>query len=1026
MVINVKAIFEEGLLPESILHQLDECGKTEVDFFKVILDIYFCIGGRRETISIADLNRKDKNVWNAKWVSGRVRDSDLLPKGKDNDMECDVAFNTLKALGFFMESQNKKIFDKYKSIFKEHHTDGNLPPKTSIHLSQQPLMSAAHEIIDSNKWTFGPRAGEKKVAFYGNVMNLYRLELCSMMGYDEKFKQMIETLNVFAQRFCEYVETTTLGRVVFDWLLEQASNNDKTGAAELLLSIMLTSNFEKEYVRHQCNDTNHNYMDIKSLPPKRYTLNVSGLRRIYFTMVVDKGLTKDNEKEICGWETLQELDFMHQMLFFEDEDATELSIPFLLVWLYSGFPLAVIMCVKMLEFLVKDNKKELLKYKTSNDIIKLRHFLFILISHNKDNSAVCMDVERMPEKMPLLTEDEITLCSEVYASMVMFFQQNISIEEIKLLTGTIKSTDSLRPIVNIVFNRHKKELIKTIDLIDFMNYTEIYCCSDNHILFNNLMIDLAGKNAIVMLKAFFNNNFKNCLQKKPNERTAAFILMSIGLLKETIQILMELSMSRKDNVFIQTMKEFNMLEIFKNIFDNTDKYYSILNPGLKLLIYVLKLNTAWFTTMDNVNIFKDYAQTIFIKTQDSITISLLSELFEFFYLWTRNFHGNTSSQFNEMTIYLNATLFKDCNDILKTKFYTLLSNYKGLDLSFEYAIMKLGILSPTEYIHQAYSHIFTLIKDFGSPHALRALSELGVQMWKHILCNFKMKKNVINWEFFKKIFEYFNELINKPGLKLARPVAEFLKCVFQISAIEKDSLKRSNLIDKMVNEKFLDKLGFILVKEIFGETPFYFCSGASNLQAVYLNMPESEAIGQIEGEIVSSFELLSSKDKQEIKKESIRRLHTYKMRSEELLLENIESMDEESIRFHFNHVNIRLAKICAINDPLEDWESKGNLLSALKFIFIASKNDGIRKKIKDAVEWLYAFTLLCPYGKYEDLFIHVKYCIVLKPNDEGEKQAFIDRIGLMIFSILDNAHTLSNGLKYEFAKNAIQKLASKF
>uniref|UniRef100_A0A0N5A6T0 LisH domain-containing protein n=1 Tax=Parastrongyloides trichosuri TaxID=131310 RepID=A0A0N5A6T0_PARTI len=1018
MSLNIGKILDNEISPEVILNQLDECGKTELDFFKVFLDVYFHLGGKNQKITKKELRTMNKEVWSSKWTSDGTNET-LMPKDKNNEMECIVAFNTFKAIGSFMETQNKKVFEKYKSIFKECHDDENLSPKTPLDTPRQPLIAAGKEILTDNKWKLEPSTGPRQISFYGVFMNFYRLELCSMMGSNEKFKQAISILMTLSQRFCEYVLETKLGHAVFDWLLKQAV--EKNGTAELVLSLMLSANLYTEYFRHQCNDTSHNSMDKDSLKRKRHLLNFEGLNKIYYSMVVDPQLTKDHEKGICTWETLQGLDFLHQMFSNNFNDAFELSIPFVELWLYSGFPLAVAMCIRILRYMVEIYDDELKEYKNLLFMTKIRRFLFLLISHNKDNSEVCEKYEGMPERIPLLTEEEIAECSEVYGHIATYFKGHNDPNEIRLLTKGIKTQETLKPIVNMVYISHKDDLKKKpVELSKFMEYSIKYSCRENQVLFNNLLLDTAGVNSIILLKAFFNNKFRSCLEDKPNEKSLEFTLMAIGLLEEIIKVLEKLSESRKDNVFIQAIKEFNMLEIFKNIFDNSDKYYSILNPGLKLLIYVLKLNTAWFTTMDNVNIFKDYAEKIFIKTHDKITISLLHEVFEFFYLWTRNFHGVTSTQFKVMAIYLNQTLFKDCNDILKNKFYTLLSTYNGIDLSLEYAVVKFGILPPSKYVYQVFDHILIQLKNFGTPQALRVKTEIGVQMWRHVLQNFKLNKNVIDWELFNNVSEHFNDLVDELQLKLARPVAEYLKSIFQMSSIEKEPLKRSEFIDKMMNEKLLNKLAFIITKEIFGEKPFYFCSSASKLQTVYLNMPLTENVDQKNCKLFASFESLILQDKQKIMKESERMLHTYKLRSEESLLGN-----EKNIQSVLNHANVRLAKLCTIDDPLEDWESKGNLLSCLKYVFISSKNDNIRKKIKDAVEWLYAFTLLCPYGKYEDLFVHVKYCIALKPDDQKEKQAFIDRIGLMIFAILDNANNLSDELKHEFARNAIKKLSSK-
>uniref|UniRef100_A0A0K0F808 DUF4704 domain-containing protein n=1 Tax=Strongyloides venezuelensis TaxID=75913 RepID=A0A0K0F808_STRVS len=1053
MVQRIITLLEEGYTPKSILGHLDECGNDEFDFFEAFLDFYSVVGRKANSISSYELKNGNSTLWNEKLRKMSTSDtndvySNWLPSNENHDLEHVAAFNSLMALGSFIKSRRPRLCAKLTEKFSSSEIalgEGNNNDCGSLIDSIQPLVSVSEELFESRNWILTPQ--ENCTTFIGdcNTVNVYRIELGCLMGRNEKFKEVVEVLSTLAQRFVEYVETTNVGVEVFKLLLDQASETDKTGTAELFLSVMLTTRFDTRYSRHQCDKKHHAKSHFSGGETRLYDLGcLEGLRRVYFGKVIDAKLLSDYEKKKFSFETLQSLDFLHQMICFKDKDAVKLSLQFVHLWIYSGSPVAIAQSAKMLRTIFEAEKGILNDGFTIEEIHKLSSWIFLIISHNKGNTEILSNRDEFPDSIPLLTEEEVRECIELYKYINLKFQSNVDPQNLKLLTSVACDPEVFKCIVQIITNRYKADLKGFRSFKDFLKFSVNFCCEKNRIIFLNLLTAETNENIIKMLVSFFDKTFYTLLEDNHDQLNSTCILVSIEYLESTIEQLSNLKVKFNDDVYLSVLKKFNFLEIFDTIFNSFSDFYSIVNPSLKLLLTVLKLNIPWFVNKENVLKLQEHLENIFIVTKDRITISYLSKIFMFLYYWTRDTFGCHSMEFNDTVKFICSKLTKHCFEIL-------IKNHEMLEVDFKQ-------LTPEELFFYSLNqdHIFAAIKidalpKIGSDHpkkifdilvqlmdhliklrdplAAKVISEIMKILPKYALHVILMKNNIDDMDDFLHVLQFLEQLSSIPTMSVCKAITSYFYCISKLCIRQTTKEARNKIIKTLVKGKILDKINNILVNEIFGDTPFYFDWKSSNIQGLYINAPKKDKLGEGNEqsvEVAPFIRNLLAVDENENIEIGKKRLQVYQKRFKYPIKEHFKLKNEEYSKFYFQHVALRICKIATLSSHLmEEWEEKKELLSSVKTLFFLVHDKEIKTIIKRSIEWIYAFTLLCPWEKYEDLLVEIKGCLLFSENDSDEKFDIFDRISLKIFSILDVNKTLDENMKCEFAVNALSRLASR-
>uniref|UniRef100_A0A0N5BHF2 MIF4G domain-containing protein n=1 Tax=Strongyloides papillosus TaxID=174720 RepID=A0A0N5BHF2_STREA len=221
------------------------------------MEFYPVVGRRVNSICLYELKNGNSTLWNGKLRKISTSDIDdvyrnCLPSNENLDLEHVSAFNSLMALGSFIKSQRSQLCVELTEKFSSSKIalgEGNNNDYGSINDSVQPLISISEELFESCNWILRPQ--DNCTTFIGNTINAYCIELVCLMGRNKKFKEVVKVLYTLAQRFVEYVGTTNVGVEIFKLLLDQTFDTDKTGTAELFLSVMLTARFDSRYSRLQ-------------------------------------------------------------------------------------------------------------------------------------------------------------------------------------------------------------------------------------------------------------------------------------------------------------------------------------------------------------------------------------------------------------------------------------------------------------------------------------------------------------------------------------------------------------------------------------------------------------------------------------------------------------------------------------------------------------------------------------------------------------------------------------------------------
>uniref|UniRef100_A0A0K0E2I9 Nucleolar pre-ribosomal-associated protein 1 C-terminal domain-containing protein n=1 Tax=Strongyloides stercoralis TaxID=6248 RepID=A0A0K0E2I9_STRER len=1043
-----------GSEDSSILEHLDECGNDEFDFFEALIEFY-CVVGQKgsNTISLQDLKDGNSALWNQKLKSVGLSDvdskySNWLPSYETYPMEYAAAFNSLKGLGSFIRSKKPEISDKISGsvtyfpmsciLDKGIEEDYNV-----ISSSAQPLITVSEMFFDCNNWFLSSKEDCSKLISNRNASNTYRIQLGYLMGTNNSFREIIEVLYTLAQRFVEYVITTNVGVEVFKLLLEQASGVDKTGTAELFLSIMLTTPFEKNYSRHQCKEKDHDLLESSSKSVLSHDLkSVEDLRRAYFGKVANVKLVFDCEKKRFTFQTLQSLDFLHQMIFFGDKDAAILSLDVVNWWIYSSSPLAITQSARMMRYIFETNKGSLKDLITVEEIRKLSSWIFLIISHNKNNTEFLNDKQISSDSIPLLVEEEVEECIELFKYILLNCQHSVSAQELKSLTSIANDSKTFKCISSIIISQYKEELKKSKYLKDIIRISIINCCEKNRLDFVKLLVLESGGNNLEMLVEFFNETFNDLLDKNDNDVAFISVLISIEYLNDTVEALKDLGKKFNDKVYISFLQKFNFLSIFEKIFNSISKCYTFLHPALKLLLTLLQLNIPWFVNSENISKLQIYLEDIFISTKDRIVISYLSKIFMFLYKWTKNRFGSDSKELKDMINFLCLKPVKKLVEILmmnhqmlqiepsKLKpeelfFYSLSQEHIFAAIKIE-ALPKIGTTFPRKIFEILIGIVDYLVK-LTTPLGKKTISEIVAILPRYALHICVIENNDNNINTFLKISQLIEQLLSRSRMPIGKVITSYFDCVSKLCMRQSCIGTRNETIKVLVGEKILEKLSYILVNEIFGDTPFYFDLQSSITQAVYLNSPLDDKVNESSSEFLETdhfFENLSFTDENAISEICKKRLHTFKQRHKEPLVQNFKLESKEYSKFYFNHVLLRLSKVGLLSSHLmEEWEGKKELLSSLKTLFFLTSDKELKAIIKKSFEWVYAFVILCPWQKYEDLFDVVKGCFLFGESDINEELEFFDRVSLKIFSILESNKTLDDDTKSGFAYYALSRLA---
>ncbi|CEF67208.1 Hypothetical protein SRAE_2000187300 [Strongyloides ratti] len=1054
MVCQIINLLENGYSPKLILKLLDECGKDEFDFFEALLELY-CVVGQKGTGTINSHELRNGNClsWGKKLSSSKVSDRNnkyggWLPICESHYIEYAAAFNSLKGLGAFLKSRKPNLKDKIKKFTTSSSVISALGEKKEkdydpISDSVQPLVSVSEMLFDCGDWFLSPKENCSKSIGKNNISNVYRIQLGYLMGKNKRFSELIEVLCILAQRFVEYVESTSVGVEVFKLLLEQASGVDESGTAELFLSIMLTTSFEKEYSRHQCKSKHHDLSHSLEESMSLYDLKcIADLRRAYFGKVVNVKLLSDCEKKKVYFQTLQSLDFLHQMVYFNDKDAIKLSLNFAHWWVYSSSPLAITQSVQLLRYIFEVGKNMLDNLITIEEIHKLCSWIFLLISHNKNNTEFLYDKQITLDSIPLLTEEEIKECVELYKYIILNFHHSVSTKELRLLTNIVNDSTTLKSISHIIIGYCKVDLKSLKNLKDIIKISINFCCENNRLNFLKLFVAESGGNALEMLAEFFDETFNTLLNKKQNDVALASVLISIEYLESTIETLKDLRIKFDDDVYLSSLQKFKFIELFEKLFNSTTSCYPLLNPSLKLLLTLLKTNISWFVTKENITKLNIYLEDIFILTKDRITILYLSKIFLFLYDWTRNTFGLDSKEFKDIVEFLCLKLVKKCFEILMKNHNKLQVDpiklgqeelfFYSLNQEHLFAAIKIGALpmigskQPQKIFEMLISTTNLLIK-LTTPIARKVISEVMTILPKYALHICFVGKNPENMDNFLKILHLLEQLLSNPNISIGKAITSYFNCISKLCIRQSSSATRTEMIKVLLGEEILKQLSYILINEIFGDTPFYFDVQNSNIQAMYLNSPTKDKLNDIGSkslEVSPFIEDLSLLDENANNEISKKRLQVFGKRYKRPLEQYFKLGNEEYSKFYFNHVALRLSKVGLLSSHLlEEWDRKKDLLSSVKTLFFLTSNNELKKVIEMSLEWVYAYIILCPWQKYEDLFTNIKACFLFDGNISNGRFEFYDKISIKIFSILECNKTLSNDLKCEFAHHALSRLA---
>uniref|UniRef100_A0A0K0EWA7 Rab-GAP TBC domain-containing protein n=1 Tax=Strongyloides venezuelensis TaxID=75913 RepID=A0A0K0EWA7_STRVS len=272
------------------------------------------------------------------------------------------------------------------------------------------------------------------------------------MEMNKKFKEVVEKIYTLPLGFLKYVETANVGIEVFKQLLNQSSYNDKTGAAELLLCIMLIVRFDSRCHRLQWYKKHIDKLHSSDAEKRLYNLkSLKGLRRAYFREVIDAKIFLDYEKKRSCFEMPKSLDFYQQVICFKDKDAVKLSLRFANLWICSSSQVAIVQSAEMLRTIFEFDKGVLKDSITIEEIHKLSSHIFLIINHSKKNTEILFNSLNFLNLILLFVEIEVTECIGFYKYIVFTLMFNVTSGGLELRTSVINGPEEFKLVFQ---NKH--------------------------------------------------------------------------------------------------------------------------------------------------------------------------------------------------------------------------------------------------------------------------------------------------------------------------------------------------------------------------------------------------------------------------------------------------------------------------------------------------------------------------------------------------------------------------------------------